>query len=98
LPVIESLAKEYGNRIAFVAVAWKGTPEATAERAAELIPSGAVAWGLDADEQIFALYGVPYQPATVLIDSGKKIFNRWPGVMTEDETRAAIETLLQAEG
>ena len=98
MPVIDSLAQEYGDRIAFVAVAWKGTPEATAERAAELIPSGAVAWGLDTEEEIFALYGVPYQPATVLIDSGKKIFDRWPGVMTEDETRAAIEALLEAEG
>ncbi|MGH8923504.1 MAG: TlpA family protein disulfide reductase [Acidimicrobiia bacterium] len=77
-------------------MAWKGTPEATAERATELIPSGAVVWGLDTEEEIFALYGIPYQPATVLIGADKTIFDRWAGARTEEETRAAIEALLTA--
>ena len=82
--------------MAFVAPAWKGTLEATATRAAELLPSGQVLWGLDESEEIFALYGVPYQPATVLITSDGSIFERWSGAREEGEMREAIEALLAA--
>jgi thiol-disulfide isomerase/thioredoxin len=56
LPVVDQLAQEYGNQVAFVAVAWKGTFEDTAERAAELMPSGSIRWGLDEEEAIFELF------------------------------------------
>jgi hypothetical protein len=94
LPVIERIAQEYGDRIAFVAVAWKGTFEETAERAAELIPSGVIKWGLDEEEEVFSLFAVPYQPHTVLITNEKTIHNRWPGVKPEDEIRAELKELL----
>lgn len=75
-------------------MAWKGTEEATAARAAELMPSGQMVWGLDQAEAIFALYGVPYQPSTVLISRDKTIVERWPGLREEAEIRAAIESLI----
>ena len=96
MPVVDQLAAEYGDRVAFVAPAWKGTLEATATRAAELLPSGQVLWGLDEAEEIFALYGVPYQPATVLITADGSIFERWSGAREEAEMREAIEALLAA--
>ena len=93
MPVVDSLAEEYDDRIAFVAVAWKGTPEATAERAAELMPSGSMVWGLDASEEIFALYAVPYQPVTVLIGADKREVERWTGLRDEQGIRAALDNL-----
>lgn len=95
MPVIDQIAQEYGDRVAFVAPAWKGTFEATTERAGELLPSGVILWGLDTEEEIFALYGVPYQPHTVLIADDKTIFASWPGAMTEDEIRAQLDALLE---
>ena len=93
MPVIDNLAQEYGDRIAFVAVAWKGTPEATAERASELMPSGSMLWGLDVSEEIFALYAVAYQPVTVLIGADKQEVERWTGLRDEKEIRAALDRL-----
>jgi len=92
LPVVDNLAEEYDD-VAFVAVAWKGTPEATAERASELMPSGSMFWGLDVSEEIFALYEVPYQPVTVLIGADKQVAERWTGLRDEDEIRAALDRL-----
>jgi hypothetical protein len=92
LPVVDNLAQEYDD-IAFVAVAWKGTPEDTAQRAAELMPSGSMLWGLDASEEIFALYAVPYQPVTILIGADQTVVERWTGLREELEIRAALDRL-----
>jgi hypothetical protein len=96
LPVVDQLAQEYGNQVAFVAVAWKGTFEDTAERAAELMPSGSIRWGLDEEEAIFELFSVPYQPHTVLITADKSVLTSWPGVRIETELRDEIEALIDA--
>lgn len=77
-------------------MAWKGTLASTAERAGELLPSGVVRWGLDEAEEVFGLYSIPYQPASVLITSGKTIFERWPGARSEADMRNAIEGLVAA--
>ena len=77
----------------FVAVAWKSSFDATASRAAELMPSGAMQWGLDEGEEIFAAYGVPYQPVTVLIADGVEV-KRWPGALSADEIRSELDTLV----
>lgn len=52
-------------------------------------------WGLDQDEDIFAKYGVPYQPVTVLIASDRTVVETWPGMRSEEEIRVAIEQLLE---
>lgn len=93
MPVVDEIATEYADEVAFVAPAWKGTPSDTAERAAELMPSGVIRWGLDADEVIFSAYGVPYQPVTVLISSDKRVVEAWPGVRSEAEIRASLDAL-----
>lgn len=94
MPVVDNLATEYGDRVAFIAPAWKGTVEDTAARAAELLPSGEVRWGLDEDEEVFEAFGIPYQPVTVLIDSEGRIVDSWAGARSEEEMRAALDTLV----
>ena len=96
MPVVDRLAAEYGDRIDFVAPAWKSSFQLTEARAQELFLSGEIKWGLD--ESIFALYGVPYQPVTFLIGSDKTIVDAWPGLRGEEELRAAIEHLLSISG
>jgi hypothetical protein len=98
LPVVDQLAAEYEGRVAFVAPAWKGTFEDTAARAAEILPSGAVKWGLDAEEEVFAAYGVPYQPMTFLISADKTIVESWSGVRSEEDLRLALDRLTAGTG
>lgn len=98
MPVVDSLAAEYSDRIDFVAPAWKGTFEATRQRAGQLFRSGTVKWGLDEDEEIFELYGVPYQPVTVLIAHDDTVVEAWPGLRAEDEIRSSIENLIALAG
>jgi thioredoxin-like negative regulator of GroEL len=98
LPVVDALAVEYADRVDFVAPAWKSSLEATRERAAELFQSGEIMWGLDEDEDIFAKYGVPYQPVTVLIAADGTVVDMWPGTRPEDELRQAIEEVIEISG
>lgn len=94
MPVVDEIAKEYGEDIAFVAVAWKSSYEETAARAADLLQSGKVDWALDEDAEIFSLYGVPYQPVSFLITGDDKVFDTWPGVRSEAAIREALDSLL----
>jgi hypothetical protein len=94
LPVVDGLAAEFSDRVDFVAPAWKADFAATAARAEELFVSGRVLWGLDEEEEIFALYGVPYQPVTFLLAADDTIVETWPGIREESEIREALENLV----
>lgn len=96
MPVVDVLADEYSDRVAFVAPAWKAPFDATAQQAARLLQSGAVQWGLDESEGIFQAYGVPYQPATVLIGADGTIVESWLGARDEGAMRLSIEALLES--
>lgn len=98
MPVVDTLAAEYSDRVDFVAVAWKSTFAATEARADELFLSGEILWGLDEEEEIFGLYGVPYQPVTVLIAGDDTVLETWPGLRDEGEIRASLENLVGASG
>lgn len=94
MPVVDGLAAEYSGQVDFVAPAWKSSFDQTKARADELFRSGSILWGLDADEEIFSLYGVPYQPVTVLIAADQTVVDSWPGLRNEGEIRQAIEELI----
>lgn len=94
MPVVDAIAADYGDRVDFVAPAWKSDFARTEERAVGTFVSGNVLWGLDEDEDIFEKYGVPYQPVTVLITADKRVANAWAGVMPEDEIRAQLDDLI----
>ena len=98
MPVVDSLAAEYADWVDFVAPAWKSSFELTEERAGELFQSGSVMWGLDAEEEIFALYGVPYQPVTVLIAADRTVVEAWDGVRSEADLREALDGLIDLSG
>ena len=98
MPVVDQLAAEYGDRVDFVAPAWKSSFEATKAFADQVFQSGKVMWGLDADEEVFFLYRIPYQPVTVLIGADRTIVDKWAGVRPMGEQREVIENLIALSG
>lgn len=94
MPVIDQLATEYQDRVAFVAAAWKADLSATRRRAEQLLTSGAVMWGLDQGQRIFSAYGVGYQPVTILIGADKTIVKSLFGAQGASSLRNGIEELL----
>lgn len=98
MPVVDGLAAEYADRVDFVAPAWKSDFESTRVRAGELFKSGEIQWGLDQREEIFALYGVPYQPVTVLIGADDTVVESWAGPRAESEIRSALDHLISLPG
>jgi len=77
-----------------VAVAWKAPFDKTESRAQELLPSGNILWGLDEAETVFGLYGIPYQPASVLVTHDKIIKTSWAGALGDEALRAELDSLL----
>ncbi|HSJ28300.1 MAG TPA: hypothetical protein VLB67_08815 [Acidimicrobiia bacterium] len=94
MPVVDRIALDYADVVSFLAPAWKGTFPATSQRADELLPSGTVRWGLDADESVFEAFAVPYQPVTVLIAADGTIFERWAGFRDEQSIRRSLDELV----
>lgn len=94
LPVVDGIAADYEDRVEFIAPVWRSVPESAETAAAELMPSGAIRWGLDNEEVIFELYGVPYQPVTVLIAADQTVFDQWAGVRKAEEIREALDEVL----
>lgn len=84
------MANDYLDEVTFLAVAGKGTMEATAEEASTLF-SDNLNWGLD--ESIWDLYGVPGQPATVLIAQGV-VVDMWFGETSAEFLRERIDRLI----
>ncbi len=82
----------------FLAVAWKGSLQDTTERASQLLPSGNVLWGLDAEEKVFSAYGVPYQPVSVLITHDGIVKTSWAGAASEADLRAELDALVETAG
>ncbi len=79
-------------------MAWKGSMEDTSSRAAQLLTSGNVLWGLDAEEAVFSAYGVPYQPVSVLITHDGIVKTSWAGAVGEAELRAELDALVATAG
>jgi len=79
-------------------VAWKGSMADTASRAAQLLTSGNVLWGLDAEEAVFSAYGVPYQPVSVLITHDGIVKTSWAGAVGEADLRAELDALVATAG
>lgn len=96
LPIVDRISGDYADRIDFIAPVWKSAEEATRDAAAQILPSGNVKWGLDLDRIVFGLYGVPYQPVTVLISSDGLVVEEWAGVRSEQRIRESLDALIAA--
>ena len=94
LPVVDRVAADYADRVDFVAPVWKSGEAAAIEAAATLFRSGQIKWGMDNEEVIFGLYGVPYQPVTVLIATDRTVVEAWPGVRSESQIRSSLDDLI----
>jgi len=91
LPVIDEIAKDYAGEVVFLGVAGRAGFDETADRAAELF-SDRIMWGLDDD--IWDLYGVPYQPVTFLITGDDIVMQTWPGPADEATIRERLDDLV----
>ena len=87
---MDRVAAEYQDEVTFLAIAGRSDPERTAAGASELF-SDNLMWGLDDD--IWDLYGVPGQPATILVADGV-IVDQWFGAAPEDLLRERLDRLV----
>lgn len=90
MPVIDEVANDYLEDVTFLAVAGRGDLGATQEEAERLFSEN-LKWGLD--NSIWDLYGIPGQPASVMIADGV-IVDMWFGAMGEDEFRSRLDNLV----
>jgi hypothetical protein len=86
LPVVDEVASDYLDDIYFLAVAGRSDFDRAAAAAPELF-SDNLAWGYD--DSIWDLYGVPGQPASVLIQSGV-IVDVWFGAIGDEALREKL--------
>lgn len=90
MPVVDEVANDYLDDFEFLAIAWKSDLGAARERAAELF-SDNLRWGID--EDVFRLYGIPGQPASVIVTQGV-IVDAWFGAAGDAELRARLDAAL----
>lgn len=90
MPVIDTVANDYVDQVTFLAVAGRGDLGATQEEAGRLFSEN-LKWGLD--DSIWGLYGVPGQPASVLIVDGV-VVDMWFGAVGEQELRDRLDNLV----
>ena len=91
MPVVDAIAPDYADEVTFLAVAGRAPLDATTERAAELLPSGRVLWGLD--ESIWETYGVFGQPVSFAISADMTIVGQWFGLRSDADIRATLDAL-----
>jgi hypothetical protein len=84
------VAGDYQDDVEFVAIAWKSDPGRAAERAAELFTDN-LKWGIG--DEIFSLYRVPGQPASVIVSDGV-IFDAWFGAVGADVLRERLDAAI----
>ncbi|MGI9584192.1 MAG: TlpA family protein disulfide reductase [Acidimicrobiia bacterium] len=90
MPVVDKVAAKYQNDVTFLAVAGKGHVTKAAA-AADTLFSDNLKWGYD--DSIWDLYGVPGQPATILISRGV-IVDMWFGETSAAFLNERIDNLL----
>jgi hypothetical protein len=90
LPVVDEVANDYIDEVTFLAVAGRGDLGSTQEEAARLF-SDNIKWGLD--DSIWDLYGVPGQPATVLIVDGV-VVDGWFGALGDSALRERLDRMV----
>jgi hypothetical protein len=88
------VAREFSGKVTFFGVAWKAT-EAECRR---YVRDFEVPYdnGLDAGERIFELYGVPYQPATVLISRDGRLVDQIAGGVDHEFLAEQVGKLVEA--
>lgn len=88
------MARSYEGKVTFFGVAWA----ASEQECREYVDRYDVPYdnALDAEERVFADYGVAYQPATVFVSADGRIVDRLAGGMDADELERRVRRLLEA--
>ena len=89
LPVVDEVSNEYLEDITFLAIAGRSDLGASTTAAGELFTDN-LAWGYD--DSIWELYGVPGQPASVLIQNGV-IVDVWFGAIGAEALREKFNSV-----
>ncbi len=89
MPVVDEVSNEYLEDITFLAIAGRSDLGSSTTAAGELFTDN-LAWGYD--DSIWELYGVPGQPASVLIQSGV-IVDVWFGAIGAEALREKFDTV-----
>ena len=92
MPIVNSLAADYGDHVTFVAVAGRSTLEASQERAGIWFPSDQVLWGYD--DELWQTYLVRGQPVGFLISSDDVIIDQWFGNIGRDAIMDHLDALV----
>jgi hypothetical protein len=92
LPVVDQVALEYEDRVRFIAVAGRSDYASSEKQAAKSFSH--LEWGLG--DEVWDLYGIPYQPVTILITGEDIVYDTWPGARGEMEIRERLDAMLAA--
>lgn len=90
MPVIDAVAEDYLDEFEFVAIGWRSDLDAATDAAQRLFPNN-LKWGLG--EDIFRLYGIPGQPASVIVSQGV-VVDAWFGAVGGEELRTRLDAAL----
>lgn len=91
--MVDAVASDYLDSVTFLAVAGRSDLEASERRVGNWFSPDRLLWGYDDD--LWSLYGVRGQPATILISSDDVVVDGWFGGLGEAETRAALDRLVE---
>jgi thiol-disulfide isomerase/thioredoxin len=92
LPIVNSLAADYGDEVTFVTVAGRSTIEASRERAGIWFSDDRVLWGYD--DELWQTYLVRGQPVGFLISSDDIIIDQWFGNIGKEAIVELLDTLV----
>jgi hypothetical protein len=92
LPIVNSLAADYGDEVTFVTVAGRSTVEASRERAGIWFSSDRILWGYD--DELWQTYLVRGQPVGFLISSDDVIIDQWFGNIGKEAIMERLDTLV----
>lgn len=96
MPVLERISEDYEGEITFLAIGARGDAGATAEKAAEWIPSGRVLWAFDEPERLWGVFGARGTPTSVVLSSEQVMLGGWAGEIGEAGLRDAFDRLVAA--
>lgn len=94
MPVIDTIASDYVGDVTFLAVAGRGSFDATSAVAEVLMPSGNMLWGLD--ESLWDSFEVFGQPVTFAISHDGVIVDNWYGLRDDAEIRNVLDGLVSS--
>lgn len=92
MPIINSLAADYGDDVSFVAVAGRSTIGASRERAGTWFSADEILWGYD--DELWQTYLVRGQPVGFLISSDDVIIDQWFGNIGKEAIMERLDTLV----